>query len=77
MCQDTSCTLSRVKTKYLQVQRTFDVFTKMSDCVSRMCQRSKRRGRQRYVHFIIESAQYLYMDIHQMDGFFNWTMTYR
>ena len=25
----------------------------------------------------MESAQYLYMDIHTMDGFFNWTMTYR
>ena len=25
----------------------------------------------------MESAQYLYMDIHSMNGFFNWTMTYR
>ena len=25
----------------------------------------------------MESAQYLYMDIHAMDSFFNWTMTYR
>ena len=25
----------------------------------------------------MESAQYLYMDIHDMDNFFNWTMTYR
>jgi hypothetical protein len=25
----------------------------------------------------MESAQYIYMDIHSMDGFFNWTMTYR
>jgi len=39
--------------------------------------RRKRKASQRYVHFIMESAQYLYMDIHQMDGFFNWTMTYR
>jgi len=39
--------------------------------------RSKRREEQRYVHFIMESAQYLYMDIHDMDNFFNWTMTYR
>ena len=35
------------------------------------------KASQRYVHFIMESAQYLYMDIHTMDGFFNWTMTYR
>ena len=25
----------------------------------------------------MEFAQYLYMDINAMDGFFNWTMTYR
>eukprot|EP00090_Calanus_glacialis_P008606 TRINITY_DN16947_c0_g1_i5.p1 TRINITY_DN16947_c0_g1~~TRINITY_DN16947_c0_g1_i5.p1 ORF type:complete len:435 (-),score=116.30 TRINITY_DN16947_c0_g1_i5:147-1451(-) len=39
--------------------------------------KKKRKASQRYVHFIMESAQYLYMDIHTMDGFFNWTMTYR
>ena len=39
--------------------------------------RGNRAAHQRYVHFIMESAQYLYMDIHAMDGFFNWTMTYR
>lgn len=38
---------------------------------------AKRSQHQRYIHWIIESAQYLYMDIHQLDGIFNWTMTYR
>ena len=38
--------------------------------------RCRRRAGQRYVHFIAESAQYLDMDIHWMDGFFNWTMTH-
>lgn len=37
----------------------------------------KRKRHQRYVHWMQESAQYLYMDIHKLDGFFNWTMTYR
>ena len=32
---------------------------------------------QRYVHYIMESAQYLYTDISKMNNFFNWTMTYR
>ena len=32
---------------------------------------------QRYVHYIMESAQYLYQDISTMNNFFNWTMTYR
>ena len=38
---------------------------------------AKRKPHQRYIHWIIESAQYLYMDIHKLDGIFNWTMTYR
>ena len=37
----------------------------------------KRKPNQRYIHWIIESAQYLYMDIHKLNGIFNWTMTYR
>ena len=32
---------------------------------------------QRYVHYIMESAQYLYQDISTMNNFFNWTMSYR
>jgi hypothetical protein len=28
----------------------------------------------RYVHFIAESAQYIYNDISSMGGFFNWSM---
>jgi len=37
----------------------------------------KRLPSQRYVHYIMESAQYLYLDIGTMNNFFNWTMTYR
>ena len=37
----------------------------------------KRSPRQYYVHWVVESAQYLYMDIHTLDGYFNWTMTYK
>ena len=56
---------------------TFSKKVRFIFLMAHICHRSKRRASQRYVHFIIESAQYLYMDIHQMDGFFNWTMTYR
>ena len=56
---------------------TFSKKVRLIFVMAHICHRSKRRASQRYVHFIIESAQYLYMDIHQMDGFFNWTMTYR
>lgn len=36
--------------------------------------RANRRPDQRYVHFIAESAQYIYNDIPSMGGFFNWSM---
>ena len=36
-----------------------------------------RKQHQRYIHWIVESAQYLYMDISKLNGIFNWTMTYR
>lgn len=42
-----------------------------------MPKKSQRRPEQRYVHWVVESAQYLYMDIHQLDNYFNWTMTYK
>ena len=35
------------------------------------------KANQRYIHYIMESAQYLYTDISTMNNFFNWTMTYR
>ena len=35
------------------------------------------QANQRYIHYIMESAQYLYTDISTMNNFFNWTMTYR
>jgi alpha-1,3-fucosyltransferase len=31
----------------------------------------------RYIQWVVESAQYLYMDIHLLDNYFNWTMTYK
>lgn len=37
----------------------------------------KRAPHQRYVHWNMESAQYLYMDINKLNGLFNWTMTYK
>ncbi len=37
----------------------------------------KRSPKQRYIHWVIESQQYLYMDIHKLDGMFNWTMTHK
>ena len=33
--------------------------------------------RQRWVQWVMESAQYLYMDIALLNGMFNWTMTYK
>ena len=37
----------------------------------------KRSPKQYYIQWVVESAQYLYMDIHNLDNIFNWTMTYK
>ena len=37
----------------------------------------RRSPHQRWVHWVMESQQYLYMDIHKLDGLFNWTMTFK
>ena len=37
----------------------------------------KRSPRQRWVHWNIESPQYLSVDIAQLNGMFNWTMTFK
>ena len=42
-----------------------------------MPKKSQRTPKQYYIHWVAESAQYLYMDIHQLDNYFNWTMTYK
>jgi hypothetical protein len=38
---------------------------------------ARRRTEQRYVFWVMESAMYPYMDISKLNGYFNWTMTYR
>jgi len=37
----------------------------------------KRSPKQYYVFWVLESAQYPFMDIHPLNNYFNWTMTYR
>ena len=37
----------------------------------------KRKSKQYYIFWELESASYPYMDIHRLDNFFNWTMTTR
>ena len=36
-----------------------------------------RSSKQYYVFWVIESASYPYMDINELNGVFNWTMTFR
>jgi hypothetical protein len=36
-----------------------------------------RSPKQRWIQWVMESAQYLYMDITKLNGMFNWTMTYK
>ena len=37
----------------------------------------KRSPKQYYVFWVLESAHYPFMDIHPLNNYFNWTMTYR
>ena len=37
----------------------------------------KRSPKQYYVFWVLESAQYPFMDIPPLNNYFNWTMTYR
>jgi alpha-1,3-fucosyltransferase len=42
-----------------------------------MPKQSERRPEQYYIMWAYESPSYPGMDIHQLDNYFNWTMTYR
>ena len=42
-----------------------------------MPKQSERRPNQYYIMWAYESPSYPGMDIHQLDNYFNWTMTYR
>ena len=75
-CPETRC-YSTSNRSYLQNVDDFDaiLFHQRSFDFKDLPQ--KRKPHQRYIHWMQESAQYLYMDIHQLNGIFNWTMTYR
>ena len=75
-CPETRC-YSTSNRSYLENVENFDaiLFHQRSFEFSDLPQ--KRKPHQRYIHWMQESAQYLYMDIHQLNGIFNWTMTYR
>ncbi|XP_023320067.1 alpha-(1,3)-fucosyltransferase C [Eurytemora carolleeae] len=77
LCPETRCVTTQDRS--LKNLEDFDaiVFHQRSLDWTDIPEREKRRPLQRYVHFIMESAQYLYMDIAPMNNFFNWTMTYR
>jgi len=75
-CPETRC-YSTSNRSYLENVEDFDsiLFHQRSFDVADLPR--KRKPHQRYIHWMQESAQYLYMDIHQLNGIFNWTMTYR
>ena len=75
-CPDTRCVSTSNRT-YLKNIEDFDAILFHQRSFDFTDLPKKRKPHQRYIHWIIESAQYLYMDIHKLNGIFNWTMTYR
>ena len=75
-CPETRCYSTQNRT-YLQNVDDFDAILFHQRSFDFNDLPEKRKPHQRYIHWMQESAQYLYMDIHQLNGIFNWTMTYR
>ena len=75
-CPDTRC-YSTSNRSYLNKIEDFDAILFHQRSFDFQDLPKKRSLHQRYIHWIVESAQYLYMDIHLLNGIFNWTMTYR
>merc|ERR1712223_1771360 len=78
MCPDTRC-YTTANRSYLPSVGDFDAIVIHQRGIdwNDMPKKSKRTPKQYYIHWVAESAQYLYMDIHQLDSYFNWTMTYK
>jgi len=77
LCPETRCVTTANRSAMPHEQFSAILFHQRSLNWDDVPDKKKRREEQRYIHWIMESAQYLYMDIHSMNGFFNWTMTYR
>ena len=75
-CPDTRCYSTSNRT-YLKNIEDFDAILFHQRSFDFDDLPMKRKPSQRYIHWIVESAQYLYMDISRLNGIFNWTMTYR
>lgn len=76
LCPDTRC-LTTSNRSYLNSVEDFDAIVIHQRGIDWADMPKKRRPQQRYIHWVIESSQYLYMDIHNLDNYFNWTMTYK
>lgn len=76
LCPDTRCYTTSNRS-YLKSVEDFDAVVIHQRGIDWSDMPKKRSSKQRYVHWVIESSQYLYMDIHNLDNYFNWTMTYK
>lgn len=75
-CPDTRC-YATANRSHLKSVDLFDAVVIHQRGIDWKDMPEKRSPKQRYIQWVMESAQYLYMDIHTLDNYFNWTMSYR
>ena len=75
-CPETRCVATANRT-YLPSVDQFDAVLIHQRSFDWQDLPKKRSPKQRWIHWCVEAAQYVYMDIHELDGIFNWTMTYK
>ena len=76
LCPDTRCFTTSNRSALSSI-KDFDAIVIHQRGIDWSDMPMSRSPHQRYIHWVIESSQYLYMDIHNLDNLFNWTMTYK
>ncbi len=75
-CPETRCVTTDDRS-YLDDVSKFDAIMIHQRSVNLQDLPKKRSPHQRYVYWVMESAQYPFMDIRKLNGMFNWTMTFK
>ena len=75
-CPETRC-IATADRKFLPSVDQFDAVLIHQRGIDWKDMPVKRSPKQRWIHWVMESAQYIAMDITTLNGKFNWTMTYK
>lgn len=75
LCPETRC-IATANRSFLPSVADFDAILIHQRGIDWKDMPKVRKPHQRYVQWIFESQQYLYMDIHELNNYFNWTMSF-